>query len=120
MSFDLNELRAQRDRVREHLAWLDQQIKQADASTLPVPPPSPLSGATLAASQSKQAPPPPINPTPVGATTKIEPVIIDTDIPMEFSPGGFDGRTKAGCILSAVLIMALFLFLLFGLPSLLS
>ncbi|WP_309385332.1 hypothetical protein [Cerasicoccus frondis] len=121
MSFDLNELRAQRDKVREHLNWLDRQIEQLEGA-------KPATTPTEADQANTPQPLPPSvaqSPTPdTGKPTSekaAEPASTESkpEIMMDFTPGGFDGASKAGCILAGVAAAGLILFLLFGLPYLL-
>ncbi|MEO0794958.1 MAG: hypothetical protein AAFX93_07345 [Verrucomicrobiota bacterium] len=137
MSFNLNELRAQRDRIREHLAWLDQKIAEAEGKNeqgspkneAPPNAPEPNPGtepaespanagvattpATPALSQDN-----PSNVTPANsATDEAAATTVDKFLPKE--PGGFDGSSKFGCILAAAAVGGVILFLIFGLPELL-
>lgn len=124
MSFDLNELRAQRDKMREHLAWLDRQIAQLEGKPTPAQPlanepaqpvlggPKPAEAKTTPPTATTHAPtteatPPPANHAP------------EAVIASDYKPGGFDGSSKIGCILAAILVAGLIIFLLFGLPQLL-
>ncbi|WP_309399878.1 hypothetical protein [Cerasicoccus maritimus] len=106
MSFDLNELRAQRDKVREHLNWLDRQIAQLEGKTPADQSPEPTTPEVQPPAQTKQA----ASETPAPAPA---------EIPVDYQPGGFDGSSKLGCILAGIVVAGLIIFLLFGLPELL-
>jgi len=128
MSFDLNELRAQRERIREHLAWLDAQISRLEGAAGPespregpdsVPTASPIlpgkpapatPGEALNPSAENKPVPPTAPETPAAAPA------VDAVLPEK--PGGFEKQSKFGCILAGVAVTALILFLLFGLPFL--
>lgn len=118
MSFDLNELRAQRERIREHLAWLDKQIADAAGEEGGAPP----EATEVARAQSPVAPVAstvgmvtPGLTTPTGATAHPSPAVHE---PMQYSPGEFGTSSKLGCVLMALLAVGAVIFLLFGLPYL--
>ncbi len=115
MSFDLNELRAQREKVREHLNWLDRQIQQLEGNAPAENAPSP--GVPLPTA-NKPAPAPSAKPKET-ATETPAPAPAPSEIPMDYKPGGFDGSSKWGCVLAGLLVAGVIIFLLFGLPELL-
>jgi len=124
MSFNLNELRAQRERIREHLAWLDRQIAQAEGKPEQPAPEKALAPTTAkaepkltatATASTAAATPEAAVPAPLEEVE--EPAAVD--IPSGYSPGGFDSNSRLGCILLAVLAVGLVIFLIFGLPELL-
>ncbi|WP_269541389.1 hypothetical protein [Cerasicoccus fimbriatus] len=122
MSFDLNELRAQREKMREHLAWLDRQIAQLEGQPAPTPSKPNESLSTPEPTKTDTKPEPAVAiaaaqsapPSPAPANDAPEAVISN-----DFKPGGFDGSSKLGCILAAIFLAGLIIFLLFGLPQLL-
>lgn len=119
MSFDLNELRAQRERIREHLAWLEQQIARAEGqSSAPNPEPAPSASAApqpvAAMATTAAASPPPASES--AAPVESAPATV---ISGDYSPGGFDSSSRLGCIIAAIVAIGLILFLIFGLPELL-
>jgi len=124
MPFDLYELREQRERIRQHLAWLDVQIADAEArpSGPPESPPNPPSnlpavprGKPVSAEPGASTTPPSVANQSAPSAVRI-PNAAETILPD--NPPGFGTGSKFGCILASVALVGLFLFLLFGLPYL--
>ena len=119
MSFNLNELRAQRDRIREHLAWLDAQIAQAEGAaeskqdaTLEPPPDEVSPLITPQADRESTS-----TPTPeTEAVSETDPPPVN--IPLDHIPGGFDGASKLCCIFGAIVLVWFCLLLIVCLPFL--
>lgn len=111
MSFDQNELRAQRDRIRAHLAWLDAQI--AKAEDLP-PAKAPQAQAPLPAADPALAATAAVTPTAVQAESAAPSYTPD---PQAYV-GEKASNSKVGCIAMAAFACLLVIFLLFGLPYL--
>lgn len=121
MSFDLNELRKQRDRIREHLAWLEKEIARAEGQPEPKEAPPPAEETTAKAPVAPMASPTGVTAPAIATPAEdVRPETTPADhVPMEYSPNEFGTGSKLGCILAAVAIMGLIVFLLFGLPFLL-
>ncbi|MGJ8640644.1 MAG: hypothetical protein ACSHYA_14740 [Opitutaceae bacterium] len=114
MDTRLEELRAQRALIKNHLDWIDRQLAEAEGSTdAPTDDPIPISAPDL---------PPKAEPlsTPETSINKTEIDDEAIDLKHYASPIKNDIRTaNIGCIALFVIGSGLFLFLLFGLPYLL-
>ena len=99
MDRSLEGLRAQRELIKTHLDWLDQQIAECAESPHSTP-------AEKASEPSKHA------------EESSEPALTADDI-LKQSPAGSVKSAQRGCLIIAVIATALFLFGLFGLPYLL-
>lgn len=102
----LEDLRAQREKIRQHLAWLDAQIHTLEAPADTVAEPQPVAPE---AAPGLAAPVVPEEPQPTPVITPIE----------SESPANIAQSTKTGCIVLIVIACLFFVFLLFGLPMLL-
>jgi len=110
----LEELRAQRALIQQHLAWLDQKIAKLESD-------APKSDAPAADDAAKEQDSPPGDPTANHATNP--PTAVDEEAEVAFgsynTPTGDQIlRAKIGCLVLFTLGILLFLFLLFGLPYL--
>lgn len=112
MPLDLNELRAQRERVRQHLEWLDAQIAAAGPEV-----PVEVSPSVTTPVNPLAQPEPVPDAAPAPEEAKVEGV---ADVmPLSTEAQGMGQGSKAGCIVAGVVLALLVLFLLFGLPFLL-
>jgi hypothetical protein len=101
----MKDLRAQRESIARHLAWLDAEIAQAEhepeAQGPRLPPQSP----------------------PVKDAEKGDSSPDDVETPFSFEPdeqAHYQAkRNRLGCILIAVVVTAVMLFLIWGLPEIL-
>ena len=104
------ELRRQRDLVARHLAWLDTKIAEAEGT----PAPADAVAPQATAQSSPHAPPPTtVNPE----STPAAPELLGEDY--RSSTADQIRSAKVGCVLLTVGAIALFVFVLFGLPYLL-
>jgi len=126
----LEELRRQRDTIRNHLAWLEQEIAElADGDSDPNPDTPPVAPVTSAESERRED-----KPRAAASTQNAAPLpAAREDAPAEDAEGKIDQQldryrnsgqrsiqsAKVGCLLLFIACTALFLFLLFGLPYLL-
>lgn len=124
MSELLEELRAQRDLIQQHLNWLDAQIVSAEGSAKQAAP----SANQAPVAQSTTAPTP-VEVPAVVATANSAPqdltapaattFIIDEEHHLASSKSDIKGA-QIGCLLFFVVGTLLFLFFLFGLPYLIN
>ena len=125
MSESLEELRAQRDLIQQHLNWLDTQIASAEGSTgqratAGHQPAVVARVVAQAPTTSVETPTPTVTPNhaPPGPTTS-HPPTLEFDEAHHLSSGTSDvKRAQIGCLLIFVGGILIFLFLLFGLPNL--
>ncbi len=105
MKLELHMLKRQRQLVKQHLDWLDSIIaaQESDSSTenLPV---------------AEKMPEPTALPVEMPETAATEALADFSDIPLQDYKSTSASQTKLGCIVATVLLVALFLFALFGLP----
>ncbi|HKK18710.1 MAG TPA: hypothetical protein VJ952_08515 [Opitutales bacterium] len=111
----LEELRAQRELIRQHLQWLDQKIGSLEKD----------GGPDSISPGEEITEPPTDSPETVAKPALREPPSADSgpESAKEFTSykaaGGSDlTRVKVGCLILLVLGAMLFLFILFGLPYL--
>ncbi len=105
MPISLEELRAQRDNLKQHLSWLEEKIAEFE-------------GSEAAAEAEKEEAVPEVIEKPVLPMETAPPPLKEADLAKQ--PGGDIAQsTKTGCIVMIVIACAIILFLLFGLPQLL-
>lgn len=112
----LDELRAQRNLIRQHLEWLDEKIAKLERDEC-------KGDAPMANDASKNQDGPPDGDSAASLATKL-PAAVEATAEAEFGryqapPGDQIQRAKIGCLILFTLGTLLFLFLLFGLPYLL-
>mgnify|MGYP006902063395 CR=1 FL=1 len=118
MSLSSEDLRREIEKIESHLAWLKSQLSQLEtgspSSTVAAPPPP---SAPDKAAQGHEAP----VLQPVTSAAGVSPTMPEQEIELPHIPDEPQLNpmsVKIGCIASAVLFVALFLFFLFGLPYL--
>ena len=121
MSEPLEELRAQRALIKQHLDWLDAQIRQAEGSGGQQSPaaeqPTAVKSVDAPTATAADAP----TATTVGTSTApaaTNASIFDIDENHSASSASDLKKAQIGCVLFFAVGTLLFLFLLFGLPYL--
>lgn len=120
MSEPLEELRAQRDLIQQHLNWLDAQIASAEGSSDQTTPPTNQAATEAAAASAIKTPTVtvPAKIAPQEPTPSVAPAL-EFDEERHLSSGTSDvRRAQIGCFLIFAGGVLAFLFLLFGLPYL--
>ncbi|MEN8661896.1 MAG: hypothetical protein ACN4GF_12435 [Lentimonas sp.] len=113
MDKQIEELRAQRDLIQQHLEWINRQLAEAEGTQAVNEPnkTEPLSTETEPLDEA---------PTEHSSTEATKPIEIDDNKLKSLAPPLHNDlfRAKIGCLLLFALGIGLFLFLLFGLPYL--
>lgn len=125
MSEPLDELRAQRALIQQHLDWLDARIAAAEGDAPAAKSPGALAQAsegTLPAPKPVAAQPSTETPAPVeqADVPSAEPnaSFFDIDKDTQSSSGSDIRKAQIGCFIIFIVAILGFLFLLFGLPYL--
>lgn len=104
----MQEMRQQRRLLTEHLAWLDREIVQAEAEDAASPSPETPPTAKVLPQPLPESPSPGTEPNADALLAKLA----------QKEPTFSEANLRLGCILSGVVLTALPLALLFGLPYL--
>jgi hypothetical protein len=108
MDKSIEELRAQRDLIKQHLEWLDRKLAEAEPAK-----------KNKALQSAPTSPTLPVTEPSTEAPLESPEIIPDPERILAAPPPVDINRAKIGCIALFILTSALFLFLLFGLPYLL-
>jgi len=122
MSEPLDELRAQRLLIQKHLSWLDRQIRLAEDNQAEHPC-SATTSASIETKGDKRLP----SKRDGGEQLLSQSEVTQAELTKEYSTEHYVGSgaskqlrdAKIGCFAIFLILTALFLFLLFGLPYLL-
>ena len=119
---EIRELKEQQALIRRHLDWLEHRLARLEdppnATSLRENPPATAIGPSGSLPPdpppaTPATPAPPVPPSPASPeSTPAEEVYLRPE------SGDLDSRARVGCIALLILSLAIFLFLLFGLPYL--